>query len=78
MFKNLDIKIIDEPKNVFFPLERKVIFEKVDLESKLHKFLPGDKLWALRLNTLELEQYTISFSPEPSKFSSVRGKLSRS
>ena len=72
MFNNLDIRIIDEPKNVYFPLERKVLFEKIDLNSKYHTFLPGNKLWALRLNVLELHQYTISHFTEPSKFSSIK------
>ena len=62
MFNNLDIRIIDEPKNVYFPLKRKVLFEKISSNILPIGFLPGDKIFVLILNTLTLERYTISTS----------------
>jgi len=60
MIKGINLRIIDEPKNVYFPLERKVLFEKHGIKNKFYTFLPGEKLFALKLNILTIERYTLS------------------
>jgi len=66
MFKNLNIRTIGAPRKISFPNRRRVFVEKYDNDDKNFNltcediFRPGNDLYVLKLNTLEIESYTIS------------------
>jgi hypothetical protein len=66
MFKNITIRTIGAPKKISFPNRRRVLVEKKDIGDKNFSltcedtFRPGNDFYILKLNTLEIELYTIS------------------
>ena len=71
MIEKFKIKIVDPPEKIKFPLKRKVLFEKFDKGvnfsvTKLFEhykntiLLPGEHIYIVDTNSLQIERYTIS------------------
>lgn len=81
MFKNISIRIIDAPKKISFPNRRRVLIEKKDRGNKNLAlncediFRPGNDFYILKLNTLEIEIYTVSIFKLSKSPTSVEGGI---
>lgn len=79
MIEELKIKIINPPSSVVFPLKRRVLVEKFinhERDSHLKKVneffrnsivAPGEHVWVIHPNSLNVERYTISHIREAVK-----------